>query len=147
MAGGDNAQGHAHNKVMVIDRQTVVTGSFSFTKTAEEKNAENLLIIKDAGLVNLYLEDLEQPKFIRKSTNFYVQLRDRRFQQATITPPGYNRRGFAIRSLYNGGLKMLNPAITTTLTFGIACFFMEILYFPYINSINEERLHAVLRYS
>jgi phosphatidylserine/phosphatidylglycerophosphate/cardiolipin synthase-like enzyme len=35
-----------HNKVMVIDGDTVITGSFNFTKAAENKNAENLLIIR-----------------------------------------------------------------------------------------------------
>jgi len=38
----------AHSKVMVIDSTTVITGSFNFTKAAEEKNAENMLVIKDA---------------------------------------------------------------------------------------------------
>jgi len=38
----------AHNKVIVIDSTTIITGSFNFTKAAEEKNAENLLVIKDA---------------------------------------------------------------------------------------------------
>jgi phosphatidylserine/phosphatidylglycerophosphate/cardiolipin synthase-like enzyme len=36
----------AHNKVMVIDRKTVVTGSFNFTNQAEHENAENLIILK-----------------------------------------------------------------------------------------------------
>jgi phosphatidylserine/phosphatidylglycerophosphate/cardiolipin synthase-like enzyme len=44
----------AHNKVMVIDGQTVVTGSFNFTKAAEEQNAENLLVVQDAGLAEKY---------------------------------------------------------------------------------------------
>lgn len=34
----------AHNKIMIIDGGTVVTGSFNFTKAAEENNAENLLL-------------------------------------------------------------------------------------------------------
>src|SRR5262245_41705889 len=33
---------------MVIDSATIITGSFNFTKAAEEKNAENLVVIKDA---------------------------------------------------------------------------------------------------
>lgn len=37
----------AHNKIMIIDGQTILTGSFNFTKAAEENNAENLLVIKD----------------------------------------------------------------------------------------------------
>ena len=40
---------------MVIDSMTMLTGSFNFTKAAEEKNAENLLIITDAPeLVKAY---------------------------------------------------------------------------------------------
>jgi len=31
-----------------MDDSTVITGSFNFTKAAEEKNAENLLVITDA---------------------------------------------------------------------------------------------------
>jgi phosphatidylserine/phosphatidylglycerophosphate/cardiolipin synthase-like enzyme len=44
----DDQHAIAHSKVMVIDSKTLITGSFSFTKAAEEKNAENLLVIKDA---------------------------------------------------------------------------------------------------
>ena len=44
----------AHNKIMVIDGQTVLTGSFNFTKAAEEDNAENLLVIQDPALAAKY---------------------------------------------------------------------------------------------
>lgn len=44
----------AHNKVMVIDDGIVITGSFNFTKTAEENNAENLLVIRDKALAAKY---------------------------------------------------------------------------------------------
>jgi phosphatidylserine/phosphatidylglycerophosphate/cardiolipin synthase-like enzyme len=47
----------AHNKVMVFDEKTVVTGSYNFTRAAEERNAENLLILRDPGLVKAYLEN------------------------------------------------------------------------------------------
>ena len=46
----DDKHAIAHNKIMVIDRQTIITGSFNFTKAAEEKNAENLLILKSSEL-------------------------------------------------------------------------------------------------
>jgi phosphatidylserine/phosphatidylglycerophosphate/cardiolipin synthase-like enzyme len=39
----------AHNKIMVIDGYEILTGSFNFTKAAEENNAENLLVILDAS--------------------------------------------------------------------------------------------------
>ena len=44
----DDKHAIAHSKVMVIDSATIITGSFNFTKAAEEKNAENLLMITDA---------------------------------------------------------------------------------------------------
>ena len=47
----------AHNKIMVIDGAVVITGSFNFTKAAEEKNAENLLIIQDTALAARYIEN------------------------------------------------------------------------------------------
>lgn len=50
----DEKHAIAHNKVMVIDGTTVITGSFNFTKAAEESNAENLLIIRSEDLASLY---------------------------------------------------------------------------------------------
>jgi len=47
----------AHNKVMVIDGETVITGSFNFTKAAEENNAENLLVIRDKKLAERYIKN------------------------------------------------------------------------------------------
>lgn len=47
----------AHNKIMIIDNDTVITGSFNFTKAAEEKNAENLLIIKSTDLMYIYKDN------------------------------------------------------------------------------------------
>jgi len=56
----DDQHAIAHNKVMVIDRATVITGSFNFTKAAEEKNAENLLVIKEAPeLVKAYEANIQ----------------------------------------------------------------------------------------
>lgn len=45
----------AHNKIIIIDDHLVLTGSFNFTKAAEEKNAENLLVINDPSLAKRYL--------------------------------------------------------------------------------------------
>jgi phosphatidylserine/phosphatidylglycerophosphate/cardiolipin synthase-like enzyme len=50
----------AHNKVMIIDGETVITGSFNFTKAAEENNAENLLIIHDKKLAERYTKNWEE---------------------------------------------------------------------------------------
>jgi phosphatidylserine/phosphatidylglycerophosphate/cardiolipin synthase-like enzyme len=37
-----------HHKFMVIDGQTLQTGSFNYSKAAEEKNAENVLVVHSA---------------------------------------------------------------------------------------------------
>jgi phosphatidylserine/phosphatidylglycerophosphate/cardiolipin synthase-like enzyme len=42
----DTGVASAHNKVIVIDQETVITGSFNFTEAAQKKNAENVLLIK-----------------------------------------------------------------------------------------------------
>jgi hypothetical protein len=43
----DSKHAIAHNKIMLIDRQTIITGSFNFTTSAEKSNAENLLVIRN----------------------------------------------------------------------------------------------------
>jgi phosphatidylserine/phosphatidylglycerophosphate/cardiolipin synthase-like enzyme len=53
----DDKHAIADNRVMIIDQETVITGSFNFTKAAENKNAENLLIIKDKKPAKEYLEN------------------------------------------------------------------------------------------
>ncbi len=50
----------AHNKVMIIDGETVFTGSFNFTKAAEENNAENLLVIRDGKLAERYIKNWQE---------------------------------------------------------------------------------------
>lgn len=46
----DGVHALAHNKIIVIDESLVITGSFNFTKAAEERNAENLLVIQNKEL-------------------------------------------------------------------------------------------------
>lgn len=55
----DGAHAIAHNKVMIIDGENVITGSFNFTRAAEEKNAENLLVIRDKALAQKYTKNWE----------------------------------------------------------------------------------------
>jgi phosphatidylserine/phosphatidylglycerophosphate/cardiolipin synthase-like enzyme len=53
----------AHNKVIVIDRRTVVTGSFNFTRQAEHENAENLLILRhQSALAARYRDNFQVHK-------------------------------------------------------------------------------------
>jgi phosphatidylserine/phosphatidylglycerophosphate/cardiolipin synthase-like enzyme len=42
----DSSHAIAHNKIMIIDKRTLITGSYNFTNQAEHENAENLLVMK-----------------------------------------------------------------------------------------------------
>lgn len=56
----DDTVAIAHNKVMVIDADTVITGSFNFTKAAQTRNAENVLVISGSpNLATAYIRDWE----------------------------------------------------------------------------------------
>lgn len=51
----------AHNKIIIIDQAIVITGSFNFTKAAEGKNAENLVVIKgNAELSKKFLANFRE---------------------------------------------------------------------------------------
>lgn len=50
----------SHNKIILIDGNIIITGSFNFTLAAEEKNAENLLVMqKKPKLYAAYLANFE----------------------------------------------------------------------------------------
>ncbi|MCP4643035.1 MAG: DUF1669 domain-containing protein [bacterium] len=49
-----------HHKVIVLDRETVVTGSYNFSKSAEKKNDENVLIIHDPEIAERFTQEFEQ---------------------------------------------------------------------------------------
>lgn len=44
-----------HNKVIVIDGQIVITGSYNFTNSAAVRNAENVLVLDDRATAAKYL--------------------------------------------------------------------------------------------
>ena len=43
-----------HNKFIVADGDTLETGSFNYTSSAAAKNAENVVVIRDAALAAIY---------------------------------------------------------------------------------------------
>lgn len=50
----DGQHALAHDKVMILDGIVTITGSFNFTKAAEESNAENIIILRSEQLATLY---------------------------------------------------------------------------------------------
>lgn len=53
----DSVHAGAHDKVMILDHETVITGSFNFSKSAETQNSENVLIIRSSELAGLYRDN------------------------------------------------------------------------------------------
>jgi phosphatidylserine/phosphatidylglycerophosphate/cardiolipin synthase-like enzyme len=51
-----------HHKVFIIDQKTVLTGSFNISNNATRQNDENMVIIQDADLARLYLQEYEKVK-------------------------------------------------------------------------------------
>ncbi|MFW9611183.1 MAG: phospholipase D family protein, partial [Fluviibacter sp.] len=56
----DDKHAIAHNKVMIIDDQIVITGSYNFTRAAEKSNAENLVIIESGPIARKYLQNWQK---------------------------------------------------------------------------------------
>jgi phosphatidylserine/phosphatidylglycerophosphate/cardiolipin synthase-like enzyme len=51
----DDHHSRAHDKVIILDEEIVITGSYNWTMAAEKDNSENLLVIRDPHLARLYM--------------------------------------------------------------------------------------------
>ena len=51
----DPLPGLLHHKVLVLDGQTVVLGSYNFTRSADVRNDENVLVVHDADLAAAFV--------------------------------------------------------------------------------------------
>ncbi len=49
-----------HHKVILIDGETVITGSFNFTKSADTANDDNILVIHNAALAEQYEQEYQR---------------------------------------------------------------------------------------
>ncbi len=56
----DGNRYNQHSKVFVVDGETVVTGSYNFTQSADKQNDENVLIIHDAAIARAYEVEWEK---------------------------------------------------------------------------------------
>ncbi len=52
-----NGSGFLHHKVFIIDGKTVITGSYNPTKSGNTRNDENMLIIYDENMAQLFLDE------------------------------------------------------------------------------------------
>ena len=56
----DGNPGTFHHKVIVLDEETVITGSLNFSANADESNDENTLIITSQQVAGLYYEEFQR---------------------------------------------------------------------------------------
>ncbi|MBU1201805.1 MAG: hypothetical protein KJ583_02390 [Nanoarchaeota archaeon] len=56
----DNNPAIMHHKVFIIDNTTVITGSYNPTKSGNERNDENILIIHDEYIAKQFLKEFNQ---------------------------------------------------------------------------------------
>jgi phosphatidylserine/phosphatidylglycerophosphate/cardiolipin synthase-like enzyme len=55
-----NQDGLMHHKVIIIDQKIVITGSYNFTASAEEKNDENVVIIFSPEAAAIYYQEYQR---------------------------------------------------------------------------------------
>jgi phosphatidylserine/phosphatidylglycerophosphate/cardiolipin synthase-like enzyme len=55
----DSVSGLMHNKFAVIDRSVVLTGSYNWTDGAEDRNFENLLVIRSDEIASRYADEFD----------------------------------------------------------------------------------------
>jgi phosphatidylserine/phosphatidylglycerophosphate/cardiolipin synthase-like enzyme len=56
----DGNDGQMHHKVFIVDGRIVITGSYNFSRSAEERNDENVVIIYDERVARFFLEEFER---------------------------------------------------------------------------------------
>jgi phosphatidylserine/phosphatidylglycerophosphate/cardiolipin synthase-like enzyme len=56
----DGNPNNMHHKVLIIDGDVVVTGSYNFSASAEGRNDENTLVVFDPEVADLYLEEFQR---------------------------------------------------------------------------------------
>ena len=55
----DESSSHMHHKFCVVDKSVLLTGSYNWTKSAADRNQENLLVTEDPKMVKAYISEFE----------------------------------------------------------------------------------------
>jgi phosphatidylserine/phosphatidylglycerophosphate/cardiolipin synthase-like enzyme len=56
----DGNPGQMHHKVMIIDENTVIFGSYNFTNSAETKNDENLIVVYNKEIAAQFIAEFQR---------------------------------------------------------------------------------------
>ena len=55
-----NRTGKMHHKVIIIDNKTVITGSYNYSRNAEELNDENIVILRCPAIAHYYTKEFKR---------------------------------------------------------------------------------------
>lgn len=76
----DGVQGLQHNKIIIIDESKLICWSYNFSNAAENRNAENLLVISNPKLAQQYLQNWQNRKAqstpLEGQNNLLIQHKD-----------------------------------------------------------------------
>lgn len=56
----DGIEGQMHHKTMIIDERIVITGSYNFSRSAETRNDENLIVIYNEQIADYFLQEFQR---------------------------------------------------------------------------------------
>jgi len=56
----DGNDGQMHHKVFIVDGKIVVMGSYNFSKSAEERNDENIVIIYNENIAKFFMDEFDR---------------------------------------------------------------------------------------
>ena len=56
----DDTENHMHHKFCIIDKKMLITGSYNWTRSAADRNQENILLTEDSELVKSFLREFEK---------------------------------------------------------------------------------------
>ena len=56
----DGNEGQMHHKTIIIDKRIVITGSYNFSRSAETRNDENLIVIYNDQIADFYLQEFQR---------------------------------------------------------------------------------------
>jgi phosphatidylserine/phosphatidylglycerophosphate/cardiolipin synthase-like enzyme len=83
----------AHARGVILDGVTVIIGSYNCTVAAEQQNGENLLVIHEARLAELYAEDWRRHAHHSSPNRPKVPWWRRRPRDPGVFPPAGVTRG------------------------------------------------------
>jgi len=56
----DSSPNHMHHKFCIIDKTTLITGSYNWTRSAAERNQENILVTTEKEVTKSYVREFEK---------------------------------------------------------------------------------------